>query len=200
MGKIFILIGKSSSGKDTLYKFLLKEDRVKLRPAIQYTTRPMRPGEKNGENYYFVCDQWLKSNSDFIVESRTYNVLFNGKSARWTYATLDSSFEDIVDYNYLVIGTLESYSKIAEVYGHDIVIPIYVEVDDYTRLNRALDRESNSVNPNYLEVCRRFIADSADFSDDKLIGIKRFINNNLFETIREIEKYMEGVIDGEQRN
>lgn len=38
-GKVFYIIGKSSSGKDTIYKRLLSE--TNLKPIVPYTTRPM---------------------------------------------------------------------------------------------------------------------------------------------------------------
>ena len=44
MGKIFYIMGKSSSGKDTIYKKLLGDRELELRNIILYTTRPMRQG------------------------------------------------------------------------------------------------------------------------------------------------------------
>ena len=54
MGKIFCIIGKSSSGKDTVYKGLLQRRELGLRRIVPYTTRPRREGERDGEEYYFV--------------------------------------------------------------------------------------------------------------------------------------------------
>ena len=51
--KIFVIIGKSSTGKDTIYKKLLNDKRVKLQGITTYTTRPIRSGEKDGVEYYF---------------------------------------------------------------------------------------------------------------------------------------------------
>ena len=45
MGKIICLMGKSSSGKDTIYKNLMEDKSLGLRKLIPYTTRPMREGE-----------------------------------------------------------------------------------------------------------------------------------------------------------
>ena len=59
--------------------------------------------------------------------------------------------------------------------------PIYIEVDDGERLQRALDRERSQDTPQYAEMCRRFLADSADFSEENVAraGIrKRFYNQN----------------------
>lgn len=55
-GKIFIISGPSGSGKTTLYQKLLADRDLKGRIAktISVTTRPMRAGEKNGRDYFFV--------------------------------------------------------------------------------------------------------------------------------------------------
>ena len=73
------------------------------------------------------------------------------------------------------------------------VIPIYIEVDDGIRLERALKREKEQENPKYEELCRRFLADSQDFSEEKIeeSGIeKRFQNINLDDCVKEIIEYI----------
>lgn len=52
MGKIFYIMGKSSSGKDTIYKRLLEDKGLDLCNIVLYTTRPMRQGEQPGREYY----------------------------------------------------------------------------------------------------------------------------------------------------
>ena len=42
MGKIVCLMGRSSSGKDTIYKKLLQQDEVIVENIVPYTTRPIR--------------------------------------------------------------------------------------------------------------------------------------------------------------
>jgi guanylate kinase len=62
-GKIIILSGPSGSGKTTLYKRLLLSRRLKkkLVKSISVTTRPKRPGEKNGRDYLFVSRKMFLS-------------------------------------------------------------------------------------------------------------------------------------------
>lgn len=50
MGKIFYIMGKSSSGKDTIYRRLLEDKELELRNIILYTTRPMRQGNSREES------------------------------------------------------------------------------------------------------------------------------------------------------
>lgn len=52
MGKIFYLMGKSASGKDTLYQEILKR-LPQLKTVVPYTTRPIRIGEQNGKRIFF---------------------------------------------------------------------------------------------------------------------------------------------------
>ena len=59
MGKIFYLMGKSSSGKDSLFK-KIKERIPELKNIILYTTRPIREGEQNGVEYHFVDENKLQ--------------------------------------------------------------------------------------------------------------------------------------------
>ena len=93
--------------------------------------------------------------------------------------------------NYLIIGTLESYLKIRDYFGKEKVVPIYIEVEDGERLSRALNRERMQESRKYEELCRRFLADAKDFSEEKLneAGItRRFVNQDLDETEEEIRR------------
>ena len=58
MGKIFYIMGKSASGKDTIFREL-KERRPQLGMVVPYTTRPIRAGEKNGVEYFFTDEAAL---------------------------------------------------------------------------------------------------------------------------------------------
>ena len=101
---------------------------------------------------------------------------------------------DLAKYNYAMVGVLDSFLAIREYYGADRVVPIYIEVEDGERLQRALDRERSQEQPRYAELCRRFLTDSADFAEEKLLraGLKRrFFNQNLKECIQEITAYLE---------
>ncbi len=92
-----------------------------------------------------------------------------------------------------MIGTLEAYEQIRAYFGAEHVCPIYVEVDDGVRLQRALDRERAQEQPKYAEMCRRFLADEQDFSEENLQKAeitKRFLNKDLDEVTQEIASYI----------
>ena len=188
MNRIFYIMGKSSSGKDTIYNRIRSEEN--LLPVVLYTTRPMRENEENGREYHFVdraCFEKMKSEGK-VIEERIYNTIHG----EWVYFTSKDSI-DIEKGNCIGIGTLESYVKIKEHFG-DAVVPIYIEVEDGLRLARAGERERLQTNPKYAELCRRFLADSSDFSEEKLkeAGISRRFSNEgeIEECIDEIKMEM----------
>lgn len=188
MGKIFYIMGKSSSGKDTIYKRLLGEQELKLRNIILYTTRPMRQGEMPGREYYFVGEGIFQEfqKQGKIIEARTYQTVYGP----WIYFTADDGQIELEKRNYLGIGTLESYMNMKEYYGEKNLCPLYIEVEDGERLKRAICREELQQEPKYAEMCRRFLADTEDFSEENLkrAGItKRFSNIDLESCIKELK-------------
>ncbi|WP_343247549.1 guanylate kinase [Diplocloster hominis] len=191
MGKIFYLMGKSSSGKDTIYKDLVSDKELQLNTIVMYTTRPIREGETDGVEYYFSSEDELRRllADGKIIELRAYNTVHGV----WKYFTVNDEQIQLAANNYAVIGTLVSYEKMRDYFGAGRVIPIYIEVEDGVRLQRALDRERRQKEPKYAEMCRRFLADSEDFSEDKLekLGIGyRFVNQELPECISHIKTFI----------
>ncbi len=192
MGKIFLLMGKSSSGKDTIYKELIKNKQLGLEKVVPYTTRPMRDGEKDGVQYFFKKENEYLALKDAgkIIEERTYHT----KYGEWRYFTVDDGQIDLFSGNYLVIGTLESYCYFRDYFGKENVIPIFIDVDAKVRLQRAMQREETQEFPRYDEMCRRFLADEDDFSEEKIHAAeinRRFSNNTEIENcISEITEYI----------
>ncbi len=191
MGKIFCMMGKSSSGKDTLYQQILDYEGLLLKSIVLYTTRPIRSGEKDGKEYIFADEDMLArlTEAGKLIECRSYHTVHGV----WKYFTVNDGQIDLTRQNYLTIATLESYLKIRDYFGEDFVMPIYIEVEDGVRLRRALEREEAQSNPRYAEMCRRFLADMVDFSEEKLAaaGItRRFFNEDLDEVRREITAYI----------
>lgn len=191
MGRIFCIIGKSSSGKDTIYKKLLDCHELDLKNIVPYTTRPIRAGEQEGVEYHFVTVEAMEQMQaeNRIIESRSYDTVYG----RWYYFTAKDSQLALEQYDYLVIGTLASYVKTRDYFGADKVVAIYIDLEDGERLSRALRREKKQSQPRYEEMCRRFIADTKDFSEENLMkaGVeKRFDNHCLKQCIEEITDYI----------
>ena len=191
MGKIYYLIGKSATGKDTIYKKLLTDLPDRLKNIVMYTTRPKRDGEIDGVTYHFVDeDEYLRlKEQGLIIESRSYDTIHG----IWRYFTVNDEQMELEKADRLISGVLESYVSTRDYFGKDIVIPIYIEVEDGERLTRALKREKKPGNHRYAEMCRRFLSDSEDFSEEKLkaAGIeRRFINDDMGRCLKEIEEFV----------
>ncbi len=191
MGKIVYLMGKSSSGKDTIFKRLLADGSLGLKTIVPYTTRPIRIGEQDGLEYFFTDEegyQRLKKEGR-IIEERAYRT-FHGL---WRYFTIDDGQIRWDGQNYIMIGTLEAYLKMKDYFGEDKMLPVMIELDDGVRLERALNRERKQKQPRYEEMCRRFLADSEDFSEEKIrkADIRhRFRNDDLEKCLAEISAYI----------
>lgn len=190
MGKIVCLMGKSSTGKDTLFKRLLEDGELGLKKIVPYTTRPIRDGEREGVEYFFTDEPGFGRfrKCGRIIEVREYHT-FHGL---WRYFTADDGQID-GDHDYMMIGTLEAYRNLQEYFGESRIVPVMIELDDGVRLQRALDRERTQEDPRYEEMCRRFLADSADFSEENIsrAGIaRRFVNDDLERCLGEIRAYI----------
>lgn len=190
MGKLFVIMGKSATGKDSLYEKLVERN-PKLHQIVSYTTRPIRSGETYGKEYFFVSkeEMYEMREQGKIIECRKYDTVLGP----WFYFTADDGQIDLEKGNYILISTLEGYEKLQSFYGISNIVPIYIEVEDFARLERAMRREKSQQSPCVPELCRRFLADEEDFSEKKLqqAGIdKQFKNDDFVETLENIEKFI----------
>lgn len=183
MPEIAFIMGKSASGKDKIFKQLAVDEMLHFKTITMYTTRPMRNGETEGIEYHFVSEEQAEifEKENKIIEMRCYHTMHG----IWKYFTVDDGQIDLKSGNrYIVIGTLEAYDKFCRYYGKAHIMPIYIEVEDSIRLTRALNREMKQESPKYAELCRRFLADEKDFSEENLKNAaitKRFYNNGALE-------------------
>ncbi len=196
MGKIFYIMGKSAVGKDRIYSVLRRDKELNLKNILLYTTRPIRKGERDGVDYYFINEEQIQmfQKEEQIIEMRSYQTVHG----IWRYLTVNDGQFQLEQQSCIMIGTLESYEKMKQYFGSSLLVPIYVKVDDGIRLERALKREREQENPKYSELCRRYLADEKDFSQEKLkaSGISNFFENNNFEVcIAQIKQYIKTEMD-----
>ena len=164
MYKIVTLSGKAGAGKDRIMQEVLKVLREEspeftINEIVSCTTRPMREGEVEGKNYYFLThEEFAERLADGTMVEAT---IFND----WCYGScLEHMNEDGINigvYNPEGVAILQSIPDI-------MVYSIFVDAPDKVRLLRQLNREEN---PDVKEIIRRFSADEADFSPDNLIDI-----------------------------
>jgi guanylate kinase len=189
MHRLFVVMGKSASGKDTIFKEITHMAELPLKTVVGYTTRPIRDGEKNGEEYFFVSKEELSAfqRENRVIEHRAYDTMYGV----WDYFTVDDGQIDLEKNSSIIIGTPESFRQIRKYIGENRVYPIYLEVKDRLRLERALSREKTQKNPKYAELCRRYLADEEDFKEEYLIELginKRYNNEDSKKCMEEIVK------------
>lgn len=176
-------MGKSATGKDSIFKALIENIRVDLTRIIPYTTRPIREGETDGIEYYFISEESMDTliSQGKVIERRTYQTMYGD----WNYLTVDDGQFNLEEKKaYLMIATPEAYRKLVQYFGKENVIPLLIEVEDGVRLSRALQRERQQKNPKYAEMCRRYLADEMDFSDQiiKELNVKKIYKNEDFQS------------------
>lgn len=196
MPNFFYIMGKSSSGKDTIYKKIKEQKDIKT--YISYTTRPIRKGEKQGVDYHYISNEKMEEliKEGKVIENRTYKTV----KGLWIYATVaDEQLKK--EGNIVTVGNLESYRNIKEYYKNKVdtkIVPIYIFIDEQERRKRAIEREKKQSSPNYEEVERRIKADNIDFSEENLrkCGITEkvtFYNYDLDKCVSQIIDYIEKV-------
>ena len=188
--RLFLVMGKSATGKDHIYKALL-EKQIGLVPVVPYTTRPMRETEAEGVEYHFLTAGQMEAldKEGKIIERRCYQTVMGP----WYYMTVDDGQIDLTAHSSLLIVTPEAYGKLRDYFGKDYTVPIYIESPDAERLKRSIKREEKQEKPVFAEVCRRYLADEQDFSEEVLTDlgiIKRFENIDFDACVQEVAEYI----------
>ncbi len=198
VGRIFCLLGKSGTGKDTLFHLAMSTGL--LRPLIPYTTRPRRFEEVDGLNYHFVTVQEMEQMeaAGQIIERRTYQTT----QGPWHYFTAAAAALD-PSADYLLITTPAALPAIVAYFGEGRVVGVLLEAEDQIRLERSIRREAGQPRPDFAEVCRRYLADEKDFAGPLFQGVMRqgYIDANCspedcLHQLRQIQLY---AADSEER-
>ena len=184
--KIFALLGYMGVGKDTILKQVLK-DMDDVKPIISTTTRPMRKGETEGVEYYFIDDtEFFRRGTDF-VEQRIYHtkVKENGveKEATWRYGIERAELEKD-DYLIVIVDSV-GYKELKNYVGNGRIVPIFISAPQEELRARALARGDLEA-----EVDRRLKDDYERFMDFRVRTVYHEVKNGegrLEEAIKEVE-------------
>ena len=184
--KIFALLGYMGVGKDTILKQVLK-DMDDVKPIISTTTRPMRKGETEGVEYYFIDDtEFFRRGTDF-VEQRIYytKVKENGveKDATWRYGIERAELEKD-DYLIVIVDSV-GYKELKNYVGNGRIVPIFISAPQEELRARALARGDLET-----EVDRRLKDDYERFMDFRVRTVYHEVKNTngrLEEAIKEVE-------------
>lgn len=162
MDKFILIMGRSGSGKTTILNKVLSDVHVYIKKLPQITTRPKRAGEEDNADYIFVTDGHMQALWDkgLLYEKRTYET----KQGSWTYATPKLTRGSS---NYILTCAIEQYYNLKNVLSNEQIIPIFLDLCDYDLIRRSLDRVyySGGTTEGYVEVCRRYIAESEEYKN-----------------------------------
>lgn len=193
MNKIFVIIGKTASGKNTVEKDLLNIFSGRIKRIVPYTTRPMRDGETEGDEYHFV-DNF--DNIQNIIERRSYNTVYG----RFEYATVDEGV-NLKDSSYININTLEGLKRIKQYFGEDSVVPVYIDAETKVRTQRYLKRSGTSDAQTIAEIKRRMKDEDTEYTEEALreVGVRIIFDNTDYDyCIYSITQYIQTIIGGKQ--
>ena len=183
---MIIIFGKTASGKTTIVNELVKNHG--FHQIVTYTTRPIRPGEKQDETYHFISEEDFlsKIESGFFLEYKVYNTAFG----KWYYGSAKEDYKK-ADEKTLVILTPDGYKDFIKLLPEVPSTAIYIFSNRSTIKNRLKKRGDNDE-----EIVRRMSADEHDFADATLLADKVVYNNSdrgLDEVIQKVIQYAEGV-------
>ena len=174
-GKLFILSAPSGTGKTSLTKALLRVN-INLWLSISYTSRPIRPGEVEGHDYYFVerkVFEQMLGNGEFIESAEVYGNLY-GTSQEWINETIDSGKDVLLEIDSQGAQQVRKFfSNVVSIF----VLPPSLEVLE----SRLKDRNQDS---------KEVIAKRMDAAKEEISHVSEYdyviINDNMDIALRDL--------------
>jgi guanylate kinase len=135
---VFVITGPSGAGKGTLIKRLV-ERRSDLEVAVSATTRPQRPGEQNGREYWFLGEE------EFVARIEAGEFLEHVEFVGGRYGTLASEMDRIGDEGRVCVLELEIKGalRVQDEVDRAVTLFIAADVPELERRLRARDTESS---------------------------------------------------------
>ena len=200
MSKVFLVIGKSFSGKDTFLSYILESEvfceRNNLYPLVRYTTRSIRPNEVEGVDYHFINDKYYKKN--FKDNPKAVVTSFKSEFGHLHYITDFSNLDE--DKNYILVGDPESIQPFKEILGDDLCV-IFLLPPDWVLFERFSNRDDNAKysDKKYQEIQRRYVDDLIKFSkaNEFLVNVPVIINLGKFVHKLKIKYHMQNFINND---
>jgi guanylate kinase len=146
---VFVITGPSGAGKGTLIAALV--DRLpELEVAVSATTRPQRPGEVEGREYYFL------SEDDFLRRAAAGELLEHVEFVGGRYGTLSSEIDRIAGHGRVCVLELEIEGglDVQERLPNAVAVFIAADVPELERRLRARATESAGEIDNRIAIAR----------------------------------------------
>jgi guanylate kinase len=184
-GRLFVITAPSGAGKTSLIEALMRED-PSLRLSISYTTRPPRPGEKNGVDYHFVDDDAfvaMRSRGEFLESAEVHGYRY-GTSKQVITDALQRGEDLILEIDWQ--GAQQVRRLYPECVGIFILPP---SVEELERRMRLRAQDSDAVIRRRLDNAREELAHSGEFK-------YRIINKDFDTALRELAQIIQKEKDG----
>lgn len=138
--RIVILVGRSGAGKDTVAN-ALSQKHPELKRAISTTSRPIRSGEENGLDYYFISREEFakKSLRGEFWDEVVYHAYKKDELEDWYYG-LEKDKNNLLEENFIIACDLPRLRQLKAILG-DRVVSIYIDTPVDQRRVRAMARE-----------------------------------------------------------
>ena len=138
-GNLFIVAAPSGGGKTSLVRQLIATlDNIQV--SISHTTRPMRPGEKNGVDYFFVSEQEfmaMVNENAFIEHAQVFNHLYGTSSMQIT-ERLQQGIDIVLDIDWQGAAQIRyAFPKAVSIF----IIPPSLAALKERLLNRRQDKD-----------------------------------------------------------
>lgn len=182
-GKLFVFSAPSGSGKTTIVRHLLTQERLNLEFSISAASRDPRGKEKDGKDYYFISSKEFKEkikNDEFLEWEEVYRDNF--------YGTLKSEVERIwkkgkhVIFDIDVVGGLRIKKKFPEQ-----TLAVFVKPPSVDELKiRLKKRSTESEDKINMRIAKASIEMATAPQFDKIIK-----NYDLQEALKEAENLVE---------
>ena len=187
-GKIVVIVAPSGTGKTTLLS-MIRPRFLNLEESVSFTTRPKRPMEINGREYYFIkheeFEAKLKSN-DFLEYARVHSNYY-GTEKNFVEKKISEGVNLIFD---LDVQGCDSFKKY---FGKEanVIFITPPSIEELERRLRGRKTETQEVILERLRNARREILRKDDF--DYLI-----VNDDLETAADDLEKVVRSILEGRQ--
>jgi guanylate kinase len=174
--QVVVLSGPSGSGKTTIVHRLLRESPVPLAMSVSATTRPKRPGEVDGVDYYFLTPEEFerrRAAGEFLECAEVH------KSGYW-YGTLRSELERIRNAGAWALLEVDVQGALNIMQQYPEALSIFLEtpsVDEYERRLRARGTEDEVIIQRRLQTARTELQSAVRYRH-------RVVNDDLDRAVR----------------
>lgn len=158
-GRLFVITAPSGAGKTSLINALLRDD-PRLKLSVSYTTRPPRPGERDGREYHFVDDATflaMRERGEFLESAEVHGYRY-GTSRKLITDTLAKGQDLVLEIDW------QGAQQVRALYPDCVGIFIHPpSIEELERRMRARAQDSDAVIRRRLQNAREELAHASEF-------------------------------------